>query len=615
MNGFRANSLISPIGLAVALAVSMSNLAMVEAAQQIAQTTTVENPANSKNAAPVRLGPRRSIVPGGSSSGAAALKQPVKVYTPVSPSSGSDGPVAIQTLTDLDSDSVGVIDETSGGLGTEMWQGSSRSFVTRAIALLPARVGSPTMRQLMRRLLLTQAVAPKRTKSQPGLFPLRVGALFASGDLKSALSLISSSSGPPEEYLVRVGIDGRLFGNDTAGACQQVRAFSGEFKGVYWQQAAAFCLAMAGKNAEAALMSDVLAERTDAIHPAFFAAMERLSGASPPQVDSLTGPTALHLSLMRSAGLALPEDVIEKASPAALRAIALSPNATLDLRLVAAEQATKIGVLSGKKLSEIYSAVAFDPSVVKNAVNHASENWGPGGRALLVQAALRQDAAVARAKIIEISLKTARQKGDWRVTALAFAPMVAALTPSTQIDWFAGDAARILITTGDIAGARKWLEFANTQALKPEQKATLWPLQILLSDSGIAETLPETIQTWWNARANAGAPVVGEARTLFSLLNTMGASIPSELWALILDDSKQIQAVTPSVSVRNALDRAAATGSRGGTIAMVLVALGEMGADPANLSAIELSIAALKRIGFEKEAKALALEVAIEAGL
>jgi hypothetical protein len=566
--------------------------------------------------APVRLGPRRSILDGGPPSGNVANPKSSSDYKPVSPSDGSDGAVVIQTLNELDPDSVGVIDDASGGLGAEMWQGIDRSFVAQAIASLPARVRSPTMRNLMRRLLLTQAVAPKGEKSEPGLFQLRVKALFASGDLKSALSLIASApTGSREEYLVRFGIDGRLFQNNTAGACQRVRAYSDEFKGVYWQQVAAFCLAMAGKRAEASLMSDVLAERSDAIHPAFFAAMERLSGATPPHIVSLTSPSALHLSLMRSAGLALPDDTTENASPAALRAIALSPNATLDLRLVAAEKAVDIGVLDGKTLAEIYSAVAFDPAVFKRATRHAAANWGPGGRALLVQAAKKSTTSAKRTKLIQSALKLARQKGGWRVTALAYGPMVAALTPSKETSWFAGDAARILIVAGDIAGARKWLAYAKGQGLKSQQKSALWPLSIFLSDAGVASIAPKDITNWWNGRAAAGAGALVQARTLFSLLSAMGVTVPFKLWAKLLDGGSGTQAFVPSAAVRNALSRAAVTGSRGGTVAMALVAVGERGSGVNNLSAMEMAISALKKIKFEAEAKSIALEAAIEAGL
>ena len=616
MNGFHAKPLSLLVIWASTLIFTSHALSATTLAFQLAQAVLPDDPKTLPNAAPVRLIPPRSVAPKAISDNRSKQSVISKVYTPVSPSDGSDGPVAIQTLSDLDSDSVGIIDDTNGGLGIEMWQGSSRSFVTRAIALLPSRIRSPTMRKLMRRLLLTQAVAPKRIKSQPGLLALRVGALFASGDIKSALALISStSSRPAEEYLARIGIDGRLFGNDTAGACQMVRAYSDEFRGVYWQQAIAFCLAMAGKKAEAALMSDVLAERSNAIHPAFFAAMERLSGATPPKIVSLMGPSALILSLMRSAGLALPEDITEKASPAAVRAIALSPNAALDIRLTAAEEAVELGVIDSKTLGEIYNAVTFEPAVLENAVANASKIWGAGGRALLVQAAMQSESALARAKIMAAALQLARKNGRWRLMALGFAPLVGALTPSSELAWFSGDAARILIVANDAVSARKWLALANERGMREGPKIELWPLNILLSEDAIDNITSEEILTWWKAWANASEGGAVRVRTFFSLINSMGVAIPSELWAMIPDDGKPEKNYGPGASVRNALSQAAAAGSRGGTVVLSLIALGARGTGPENLYAVELSIAALKRVGFDKEAQAIALEMAIEAGL
>jgi hypothetical protein len=583
---------------------------------QRAQAALPNNIKALPNRAPVRLVPRRSAAPQTTSSAKSQQEVPSKIYKPISPSDGSDGPVAIQSLSDLDSDSVGILNDTNGGLGIEMWQGTSRAFVTRAIAMLPSRVRSPAMRNLMKRLLLSQAVAPKRIKVQPGLLTLRVGALFASGDLKSALALISStSSRPTEEYLARIGIDGRLFGNDTAGACQMIRAYSNEFKGVYWQQAIAFCLAMAGKTAEAALMSDVLAERSSTINPAFFAAMERLSGAAPPRVESLTGPSALILSLMRSAGLALPEDITEKASPAALRAIALSPNAALEIRLTAAEEAVEVGVLDRETLVEIYKAVNFEDTVLENALAIASKNWDAGGRALLIQAAMNSESAVTRAEIIAGALQLARKKGHWRIMALGFAPLVGALTPSSELAWFSGDAVRILITANDVVAARNWLSFAKEQELRAGKKLALWPLHVLLSEDPIGIATPEALLTWWKTRGNNSEDSAARIRTFFSLINSMGVTIPSELWAIVSDDANAVKNYRPGTSVRNALSQAAAAGSRGGTVVLSLIALGDRGTDPENLSAVEMSIAGLKRVGFDKEAQAIALEIAIEAGL
>ena len=609
MNGFPDKRFIVLIFLIAQLLFVTGPLLPKALAEQVGLNVKTEN-------APIQLIPRKkSPLIAKQGNNEIKIEDP-KRYTPVSPSDRTNAPVAVHTLKELDTDSVGVLDESRGGLGAEMWLGTSRSFVTRAIALLPSRVRSPTMRNLMRRLLLTQAVAPKRKHSQPALLPLRVGALFEIGDLKSALALIASTSGSSiEEYLARIGVEGRLFGNDTAGACQMVQAYSDGFKEIYWKKAAAFCLAMAGKNAEANLISDVLAERSESVHPAFFAAMDKLSGADSPEINSLKAPSALLLSLMRSAGLSLPNDVIENASPSALRAICLSPNASLDLRLTAAELAADIGMLDGRILGEIYNAVTFAPTAMANPIQYASKNWGTGGRALLVQAIGKTESAFARADLIQRALKLARQRGDWKITAFAMAPFVAALKPNLELAKFSRVAIRVLLFSADMKMARKWLEFANNKKISTVQKLALWPLNILMSKDIVLDFSSDSFRNWWQSKENLGTGFLSKARTFFSLLNAMGTTIPSELWAQVLDDGKPMISSGPKSAERNALSQVSTNGHRGATAAMALIVLGELGTTSENLYAAEISIKGLRSAGFSKEARAIAIEVAIAAGL
>mgnify|MGYP001167721019 FL=1 len=547
--------------------------------------------------------------------GSANQGQP-KGYTPISPSRRINTPVAVHNLKELDRDSIGLLDANQGGLGADMWSGISRSFVTRLLVLLPSRINSPIMRNLMRRLLLTEAVAPKKIKSQPALLPLRIITLFETGDLKSALALISlTSNRTSEEGLARIGIDGRLFGNDTAGACQLVQVHSDQFKGVYWQKAATFCLAMAGKTAQANLLSDVLAENTNSLHPAFFSAIDKLSGAASPKINSLKGPSALMLSLMRTAGLILPEDVVEEATPSALRSISLSPNAPIEVRLAAGEMARALGVIGSKRLREIYNAIDIDSTLITNPIQYLSENWGPKSRAFLAQIVEKQEDTVERAKIIDEALKLAKKKGEWKITALAMVPYVETMEPSAALAWFSGTAARIFIATGNYKSARFWLEYSKDQEMKMSNRMDLYPLVTLISKSDVNKVQVVELRRWWKTQNALGDVGLSKARTFFSLLNSMGVSIPSDLWAAVLDDGKPIQKIGPKATIRNALSQVAENGSRGATVAMTLIALGERGTLDQNLLAVEMSIKALRRIGLKQEARAISLETAIGAGL
>ena len=557
---------------------------------------------------PVQLGPRRPAT--GAPPPPASMPEAAPV-APTSPS-GVFGPVEVQALQAVDPDSVGIIDDQDGGLGADMWAGADRAFVGRLLALLPRRVGSPTMRDLMKRLLLTRAMAPERAPDAPSLLSLRVDALFALGELESAAALLAGAPiGPANERRLRFEVESRFFRQDTAGACDQVRGAAQDYKDDYWQQATAYCLALAGRTAEAALLSDILAERAASLHPAFFAAMDRLAGAPPPTVKSLSQPSALYLSMMRTASLALPADVLANASPAVENAVALSPNAPLELRLAAAEQAAAHRVLPGSVLHEIYGAMRFDENALNSPVSRAEADWGPGGRALLMRAAAGQPVPPARAEALQQAFRLARAKGGYQVVAVASQPLLNGIEPSADLAWFAGEAARALVTAGDFAAARTWIELGLGEA----RGGDLWPLA-LLGGVGGGEVTAEAFQAWRTAREKAGAAdPKADAGVLFGLLDALGIAVPTALWTPVLEASRPEDALVPGTGLRVALGRAAAVERRGETVALALVALGNAGPAPANLLAVDLAVRALGKVGLAAEARRLALETAVAAGL
>jgi len=641
MTVFRASAVCLLAGFAVTVlpqnAVKAENAATAEAGVLISQASP----------APIRLGPRRDIQM--TPAPPAEPSQP-RPAAPVFPSNGGGGPVQTEILKDIDGDSIGTLGDVQGGFGSAMWQGVDRVFVERMIALLPERQRSPAMRAMIRRLLLTSAAAPPRRSAGPSLLALRIGALFAAGDLASALELIAAAPvGQIEESLVRTEVEARLFRFDTSGACDIVRGPAQEFRGLYWQQAGAFCLALSDRREEAALMADVLAERSEAVHPSFFATMERLGGAAPPVVESLSEPTALNIAMMRAANLSLPGDVTEKASPSALQAIALSPNAPVALRLVAAEAAAALGVLSAPVLLQIYGAVVFEEGDLNQAAERVDANWGPKGRALVVRAAVASPSSEARARLLQKGFAVARAKGGAQLMFIAAQPILAQIQPSDELAWFAADAARAFITVGDIDKAAAWLALAGKKGAGSAVRVEAWPLIALMgtypgpSAIDAAETEPvaevttqsvtlfplesapavamtplvtaDAVRDWWRMLDQAGGDVVGRAGILFSLLESLSVPVPSGSWALVLDRTEPGEISVPSAGIRNALRHAARTQSRGAAVGLALVAIGSEGPGARTLPAVEQAIRTLSAIGLMAEARQLALEAAVAAGL
>ena len=69
--------------------------------------------------------------------------------------------VQVGALGDATPDYAGTLEEGGGGFPMDMWKGTDRALVERLLPKLPPALGSPAMRDLERRLLLTNAESPE----------------------------------------------------------------------------------------------------------------------------------------------------------------------------------------------------------------------------------------------------------------------------------------------------------------------------------------------------------------------------------------------------------------------------------------------------------------------
>ena len=575
------------------------------------------------------LGPPVKLVPPRPASGAPTALTPAPT-APANEQPASERPAApiaaapsveVKTLSKVDPDSVGVIDASEGGFTVDMWAGTARALVERLLPLLPGRMASPVMRDLTRRLLLTRALAPKGAASGNSLLALRVQRLFAMGELDGAQRLLQNAPAQlVEESLTRTAVESLFFGNDNAGACKRVRSSVQMFQGPYWQQAIAFCLALGGQHAKAALVADILAEREGAADDAFFTAMETLAGSRDMVVEALPDPMALRISMMRAANLKLPADVAISGKPPILRAVALSPNAALDVRLDAAERAEALGALSPAELREIYASVPFEQPELDNPLSAAEAIWGPRGRALLVRAAKLQRVSITRAEVLQRAWSLGGEKGGREVMLRVSIPALLAIEPAGELMWFARDAARALFAAGRRTEAFAWYELAAGEAASNPAAAAvanaLWPLVLLSDVEDSIKWDPEGLRIWWAAGGDPkDAGAIRRARLLFGLFEALDKQVPVGLWARVIGDGKAVTARVPNPALRHALRGASEDLRLGETVLLAILTLGGDGPQAAGSMALEAVVAALRLVGLHTEARSVALEAAIAAGI
>ncbi len=515
-------------------------------------------------------------------------------------------------------DYAGTLQEGGGGFPVDMWKGTDRALVEQFLPRLPAAGASPALRDIERRLLLTNAEAPAG-KSGVNLFGARASRLMAMGDVADAAALLAlQPEGSIDAVSARQRIDSLLLAGDDDGACKAVsdtrKVASGDDG---WQKVQVFCQLRAGQNDQAALGLDLLREQNEN-DPAFFTLIDVLSGNKTARLDSLPAPTALDLAMLHAAGMPIPRDAGQSRDPAVLAAIARDASLDAPLRLAAAEQAAAAGSLPIDRLVQAYTSVTYAPGDLANAIEVSSHDPGPGSRAMLYQAAGAASDPLQRARILDAALDRARRQGGYLLAVQVNLPFLLPLQPSDALTWFAADAGRALYAAGHFEQANAWLALAQRHAAgDPPSAAAASSLAVYARIAGVGPALAwdaASVQKWREAQAGNN-PGSDPAARLFAIFEGLGEPIGGS-WSLI---GQNVNLASPPGAPDPALwfnlGDAAAKRRIGETVLLALYALGEAGPGGANPIMLSRSLSALSMIGLDAEARALATEAAIAAGV
>ncbi len=594
------------------------------------------------------------------------LPAPVAV-TSAPPAEASTSGIRIDTLGELDANSVGLLDASAGGLGIRMWKGTPRSLVETVLPSLPGAPQSMAGRDLYRRLLLSAAETPAGPpgKGLPSLVAMRVGRLLAQGDVVSAQGLLRIVPRRLDEAsIVMARAEVAFLMNDNAGACSDVGANLGRQPGIFWREAQVFCQLLAGDTAGANIGAGLLQEQGVMDAP-FFALARMLAGDKGVAVNGLEKPSPLHLAMMRAARVQVPPAVVTDGAPAVLRAVALAPNADLDTRLEAAEQAEMRGALDADTLRQIYLSVNFTPEELSGALSTSEKLSGPRGRALLYRAARGQKVASAQAEILSRAFALARKHGRLPTAVRVFEPVLAGIEPGDDLAWFAVEAGRASYVVGAFEAAAKWLALATAKptagaersgdaskenAVRLPNDLALWPMAQIVAlarvpeaNSAAAAAVPANGPTaavapgavviadtgtpalpvddsravfdmaafdrWWQAAAVLGSDVRAQrAARLLALSEALGARVGDDAWARLITAPAPGPVTLPSPGLMAGLDHAAAAGRVGETVLLALKALGTDAPSKVDIRVLAPVVRALKSVSFDIPARQLVVE-------
>jgi hypothetical protein len=507
----------------------------------------------------------------------------------------------------MDSAWTGTLGAADRALPRNMWGATPRAFVAAALPLLgPAT--SPTLQNLARRLLLSDAVAPpgRDPADGPGLFALRVERLLALGQVDAGVQLLAAVAPTiASDSFDRNRIELSFAANDLPGACGIAQGGAAHYQNPWWDRALIACQALSGQTEQAGLGLSLLREQKAPPDAAFDALIETIAGHRQ-KLDKLPNPTPLYVALLAAAKLPLPADALAAAGPAALYTYATSDKVPVLQRLPAAEKAMAWGALPAAALGLLYASVDLKAEEQAAALKNGKPPEDARGRALFYTIARNSDQAATRVAALRPLLADARRRGALIQTAQLVAPLVAELQPGDEMKDFAGDAARILLVTGHAdETVQGWIALAATRELQ---------LVGHLAKADVGAAAPPLLHDAMVALAQRdGAAAPHQADLLVALLAALDGPIANLDWGTLLTPVHP--GALPAAALWIDQQQAAAAQRIGETVlsSLLLAAAGDhLTPEPVVLSRV---LAGLEAAGLDADARALAVEAALAAGI
>lgn len=552
------------------------------------------------------------------------------------PTNAAPAGVMVEDLGALNQEALGLLDPARGSLPASLWQGSARATVVPLLAALPESPASPSLAALSRRVLLSAGSVPTRgseTSDAPigTVLTLKLQALARLGlgnDLRTLSQNLPPAARTPE--VERAINESLLVDGQTDTACAGAAAAIQKFDDVYWQKLMAFCHQLGGRSEAASAQVTMLRDQ-NVDDTVFFWAAESLSGLRVLPLNSYPQPSPLTAAMLRAAGKAYPSGTLVDPAPWLARLVALDNKADPVVRAVAAEQAFTRGGLSRDELMGVFEAIPLSDADRNKSLPTLAAEDSAKAAAQLWQMVKAQNTPTAIAAAISNAVQQASRRGQILAAAQLYAPLAEGLQPTPELLGFSETAGRILYAAGRFDAARGWYRLAVAAAASDANAAqaadVLWPLERMTTAMAFSNAPPADRLTAWRSRmvVRAQAPDVKESAIrrvarqesrLLTLLQATGDQIPNEQWAALWSSLPAEDTGTATATARwQALSTAADAHRVGETVALILLSTGGKSLAQVSDATLDRALSALRGLGMDSDARRLAVEAAVAAGL
>lgn len=498
----------------------------------------------------------------------------------------------------------GLLGPSAGGLGLDLWEGSSAGIVHALYGRMPPHHASPAAYDLARRLLLSIGTPPSGSDSA-ALLGQRMALLVTMGEADSAVALAEAASSGDlnNPAYSRPLADALLLSGDIRRACDlvgtQVRGGSRDF----WQRASVFCDLQAGRRPDADLTRTILNE-TGRSNPVFDDLADAMADDVAVELDDAAQLSPLHLAMFRLGQKATLKSLAGLA-PAIAARLATMPRLRTPERLDAGILAIRTGTLQPAAVTLILGA----PDADLNADDFRQA----------AVAFARAEGKLARAEAMLAMWTVALSQGDAPTAAALAAPALERLLPSIDLAFLAPAAFRMHLLNGDAERARGWLELLRRRAAAGERDAVLaqtaaLPLALV---SGIDPANNRRLGNWRDANP-AGEGADQQWHRILLLMDAVGRPVTEGLWTDALQSPAVDSAAVSTTDAALWRQLVLATGAArtGEAVQAALALMGPTGPGALDPVALASIVGSLRRLGLAPVAERLAVEalIANEAG-
>ena len=529
---------------------------------------------------------------------------------------------------------IGNLGKKDGGLGLEMWKGTDSTFALTILKLLPVNAPSPAMRNLAKRLLLSDAFQPSK-KEEKGLqaispsgkpiisedqeatfLPLRFAKLASLGAKNELIEL--GNLVPTEDMLgvlAKEAIYARLLSGETNKVCDEVIELAKRTNESYWRKALIVCQLILGNRDDALLSLELLLAELDSEDK--FSKLIYTLADETNQIEF--DKNSIYFKILIAV---LPGKQLDKhrlnLDPSGLSVVAKNNNLSWKIRMLAAEKAVLAGSLSSIYLGELATQFKFEENIFSRAASESKSMEGFMARALLLKAAALNTSFIERARFLRLLLDSADSDEIFQVYASVIMPILLTVKPRHDLIWFASSATRASIAGGNYILASEWLAvLAKTLDLDYEASGSLLRLLPLIAIAGQPLPKPfseEQATDVWSGLSDNFSREDKEKRAsrLLVLLSAMGIEPRAGAWKNVISSKNIFEMENiPVTALRYQLLDAAKNNRIAEVVSISLIMLGAEGPSKSGLVALNAVIRALREIGLEADARAIAIEAAI----